>query len=427
VSALLLLVPFIAWDMVIYLLRLRGDRSLRRRAAVLRHFSWEDVLIGREQTRRRMRLFPWSRLVFYVLFALVVGLGARAEAWLLALTGHWAAALPLFVLLLLLAWALLTLPVAAYSELVIERRAGLSTTTRRTFVVDQLKGLGVGWALATLLAYPVIGLVRGLPVWWPVPAAATVLAISAVVIWISPWVIAPLFNRFQPLSDEALARRVQQLTLKAGMRVATVLVADASRRSTTLNAYFTGLGNSRRVVLFDTLVQDCDAEEVLGTVAHELGHWKHHHIASLFALQAVGTVLGLALLKLVLDSVWWRDLLGLPHPSSLVLLGLLPLLGALTGRVVGPFMAAVSRRFERQADRYAIRITTDPAAFIRLEMRLVRRARGDLLVPRLLHRLYGSHPLPEERICAAEAFGSGPGPGGNCKSANGIEGEFSSC
>lgn len=403
---LLLLVPFIAWEAVIFLLRWRGDRSLARRAAVLAHFSWEDVLAGREHVKRRLVLFPWSRLAFYGFFALVLfsGLAARLEAWLLALLGHWAIALPLFVLALLLAWSLITLPIGVYSELVIERKAGLSTTTRRTFLLDQLRGLLVGWALATLLAFPIVALVRWMPLLWPLPAAAAVVAISAFMVWISPWVIAPLFNRFWPLTDEALARRVQRLAKKAGMRLGDVLMTDASRRSTTLNAYFTGLGNSRRVVLFDTLVQDCDGDEVLSTVAHEIGHWKHHHIAKLFLLQVVATLAGLGLLKLLLDSTLARDLLGLPGPGSLVLLVLLPLLAALAGRIASPLAAALSRRFERQADRYAVRITGDPGAFIRLELQLVRRAKIDLLHPRLLHCLYASHPLPEQRIQAAETL-----------------------
>lgn len=400
----LVLLPFVLLDAVVFLLRRRGDPSPARRAELLRHFTDEDLAVGRAQALRRLRLMPWGRLLFYGFFGALLfgGLAARLEAGLLGLVGHWAAALPLFVVGLLLAWSLVTLPLEAYAELVMERQAGLSTTTAATFVVDQVKGLVVGAVLASLLAFPVVGLVRWLPTLWPLPAAAAALAITAFATWLAPWVIAPLFNRFWPLEDAALAERLKELVARAGLRVGQVLVTDASRRSTTLNAYFTGLGSSRRVVLYDTLVQACEPDEVLSTVAHELGHWKHHHIAKLFALNALGVLAGLALLALLLASPDTRALLGVPAPGSLALLALLPFIGTLAARLGGPLLAAVSRRFERQADRVALELTGNPRAFVQLEQRLVRRAKADLLVPVSLHRLYGSHPLPEERIRTAE-------------------------
>jgi STE24 endopeptidase len=342
--------------------------------------------------------------VLYGFFGVVLfgGVGAAVEGWLLELVGgSWALALPPFVLALLLAWIAVHLPLESYRELVILRQEGLSTTTWRTWIGDQLKGLLVGLVLTTALAYPVVALVRHLPTLWPLPAAAAVLGVSAFAIWISPWVIAPLFNRFWPLEDEQLAVQVRELATRAGLAVQRVLVTDASRRSTTLNAYFTGLGNSRRVVLYDTLVQACGPEEILSVVGHELGHWRRHHIAKLFALETVGVTGGLWALQLLLDSAAFRGLLGLPAPSSLVLLAALPFLATLGGRVFAPVGAAISRRFERQADRAAFELTADPQAFIRLEQLLVRRAKADLLQPTLVHRLYGSHPLPEERIRAA--------------------------
>jgi len=400
----LVLLPFVLWDVAVFLLRRRGDPSPARRAELLRHFTDEDLAVGRAQALRRLRLMPWGRLLFYGFFGALLfgGLAARLEVSLLELVGHWAAALPLFVVGLLLAWSLATLPLEAYAELVMERQAGLSTTTATTFVVDQVKGLVVGAVLACLLAFPVVGLVRWLSTLWPLPAAAAIVLITAFATWLSPWIIAPLFNRFWPLEDEALAGRLRELIERAGLRVGQVLVTDASRRSTTLNAYFTGLGSSRRVVLFDTLVQACEPDEVLSTVAHELGHWKHHHIAKLFALQTLGVLTGLALLKWLLDTPEARALFGVPAPNSLALLALLPFLGALAARLSGPLLAALSRRFERQADRVALELTRNPQAFVQLEQRLVRRAKADLLVPVSLHRLYGSHPLPEERIRAAE-------------------------
>ena len=401
-----LLLPFIAWDAARYLLRRRGDRSAARRQLALRHFTEQDIAVGRSHTLEHNRLFPISRALFYLLFGalLMGGIGARAEAWVLGLVGgSWALALPLLLLLLLLSHGLLHLPLAAYSEFVIQRRAGLSNTSAPLWLADQAKGLALGWVLGTALALPVMALVRWLPASWPLPATAAVLALSAFTVWISPWVIAPLFNRFTPLDDQ-LAQQVRQLTERAGLKVRQVYVCDASRRSSMLNAYFTGLGNSRRVVLFDTLVQACDEAEVLSVVGHELGHWRGRHIAKGFLAQALGTAAGLLALQALLHSPGLRAALGLPAPDSLVLLVLLPFVASLAGTLAAPLGAAMSRRFERQADQTAFQLTADPAAFIRLEQRLVRRAKADLLLPRALHSWYGTHPLPEDRIAAAEAF-----------------------
>ena len=401
--------PFVLWDAALFLLRRRGDRSPRRLAAVRRHFGARDVALGRAHASRHNRLFPAGRLLFYAFFvaALPAGGAARLESWLLALTGHWSAALPLFVLALLLSWGTLNLPLEACRELVVLRREGLSTTTARLWLADQLRGLLLGTVVAAALALPVMAVVRWLPQWWPVPAAGVVAAVSAFLAWISPWLIAPLFNRFEPLTDEILAREVRALFARAGLRARRVLVTDASRRSTALNATFTGVGNSRRVVLFDTLVEACDRGEVLSVVAHELGHWRHRHIVKLLVLQCVGALAGLWALQALLHAPQSARLLGLPRPDSLVLLALAPLVGIIAGRLAAPLGAAISRCFERQADRVALELTEDPAALIRVQQRLVRRARADLLQPRLVHAWYGSPPLPEARIRAAEAWAAG--------------------
>ena len=403
--AILLLLPFVAWDIGVYLLRRRGDLSAHRRQDLLRHFTEAEIATGRDQVRRRLALHPVSRLIFYAGFGVLLfgGLAARLEARVLELSGHWALALPLFLLAILFGWSLLRLPLAVISEFVIERRAGLSTTAPGTFAADQLKGLVVGWVLTVLFALPIMALLRALPDWWPLPAAAAVVGVSAFAAWLSPWVIAPLFNTFTPLDDADLVERVRGLAQEAGLDLGGgVLVTDASRRTTVANAYFTGLGNSRRVVLFDTLVREFPPEEILSTVAHELGHWKRRHIAKFFLVQSAGTVVGLLLFQALLQSSLLAAL-GVPRPDSMAVLVLVVFMGSLSGVVTTPALTALSRRFERQADAEALRLTRDPEAFARLEVRLVRRAKMDLLQHRLLHTLYGTHPLPEERIGFAEA------------------------
>ncbi len=404
---ILLLAPFVAWDAACFILRERGDTSPARRTEVLRHFSQRQIETGRDHLLRHNKLTPFYRVIFYLFYGLLLfaGLAGKLESFLLGLTGgRWWAALPLFVLALLVAQTLLYLPLSAYREFVIERGLGLSTITVGTWAADRLKSLALNWVIVSLVALPVLWLVRSLPGGWPLSAAGVILALSAFGIWISPWVIDPLFNKFTPLNDARLERDIRALSTKAGLSVERVYVMDASRRSLYLNAYFTGLGNSRRVVLYDTLVKECTHDEVISVVAHELGHWKHRHVAKGFLLEALGVTVGLWLLWLLLGSAGIRSFFGLASPGSLALIVLLPFLLSLAGTLISPALSALSRHFERQADTTALELTDNPQAFISLEQRLVEHARSDLLSPPLLHVFYGSHPLPEQRIARAESW-----------------------
>ncbi|HUU29546.1 MAG TPA: M48 family metallopeptidase [archaeon] len=404
---ILILAPFIAWDAAVYVMRQQGDRSLERRSEVLRHFTQDDIKTGRDHLLRHNRLFPFYRLLFYAFYTALLfgGLGVRLENSLLQpVGGRWYLALPLFILALLAARTLLYMPVSAYSEFVIEREMGLSTISVGLWLSDRLKSLLLNWVIVSLVAFPLLALVKALPRFWPVPAAVVVLAISAFGIWISPWVIDPIFNKFTPLEDKNLTDSIRTVSAEAGLTVRQVYVMDASRRSLYLNAYFTGLGNSRRVVLYDTLVRECDPDEVLSVVAHELGHWKANHIMKGFLIEAAGVFLGFWLLWALLNNGAVRGFFGLPGPSSMVLIVLLPFLTSFTGTLTAPFVSAISRRFERQADRIALELTDNSRAFIELEKKLVRKAKADLLQPELIQLFYGSHPLPEDRIRMAEDF-----------------------
>ncbi len=402
----LFLLPFLIWDALLFVMRQRGDRTPERRTEILRHFSEEDIAIGRKHTLDHNQLTPLSRSLFYLYFCVMLfgGVSAFAESESFKLAnGSWLIALPLYILFLILTSTVLFSPVEAYREFVIERRAGLSTTSVKLWLLDQLKGLIVGWIFASILAYPIIALITYLPRIWPLPTALAIIAFLAFTFWVSPWIIAPLFNRFTPLENESLAEKVKSLFAQLGITVEKILIMDASRRSNYLNAYFTGLGNSRRVVLYDTLAQACPEPEILSVVAHELGHWKHNHILKLFFLEGIGLTSGLVVFKLALDSAAFRQFFHLQSPSSLQLLLLLPFLTSLLGKITAPVLATISRRFERQADQMAFHLTQNPQAFISLEKRLVQRAKADLLIPKWIHSWHSSHPLPEERIQAAEA------------------------
>jgi STE24 endopeptidase len=204
--------------------------------------------------------------------------------------------------------------------------------------------------------------------------------------FVAPVVLEPIFNRFVPLADAELAARLLALAERAGAPVKEVLVADASRRTNKVNAYVSGLGASRRVVVWDTLLAAVGTPEVEVVVAHELGHRRLHHVAK---FSAVGLALAAAVVVVL------RLALGTPTPGDLPTAALLVLAAE---AVIAPAFSACSRRFERQADAFALRVTRDLPAFERVMVELAKRNLGDLRPPRLAYLFLFTHPPAPERL-----------------------------
>lgn len=300
--------------------------------------------------------------------------------------------------------ALVRLPLSFWRGYVHEHRFGLSTQTVRGWAADRAKAIAVGAVLTSFAMVGLVGLTRAFPRWWPLAAAAAACALVLVVSFLAPVVLEPIFNRFRPLADEGLTRELRALSERAGVPVERVLVADASRRTRKSNAYVSGLGRTRRVVLFDTLLERSGPGEVRLVTAHELAHRRARHVARGTLAAMAGTALGVLLLWAALR---WDVLLDAgnvsgpedPRVVPLVLLG-----GALLELVAAPLFAALSRRFEREADRGSLELTGDVESFERVHRGLAQSNLSDLAPPRLLYLLFFTHPTPPERIAAARAW-----------------------
>ena len=295
------------------------------------------------------------------------------------------------------AWALLVLagvgiataPLDLWRGLLRERRFGLSTQTLGGWLADWAKAEAVELGLGAVVWTAAIALVHASPRWWPAPAAAALAVFVLVMSFVSPVVLEPLFNRFRALGDERLAGELRALAERAGVPVRDVLVADASRRTTRTNAYVSGLGPTRRVVVWDTLLAEADAAELKLIVAHELGHRRDRHVLK-------GTLLGMGGAVAFVVLLW--AVLGTPHPGDFPIAALL-----VTGvEVVAlPMLAAVSRRWERAADRASLDLTNDRDAFVRAHVSLARKNLSDLDPPRLAYLMFFTHPTAPERIALA--------------------------
>ena len=275
-----------------------------------------------------------------------------------------------------------------------ERQWGFSTQGVGGWLGDRAKGLAVSLVLGAGAWAAAVALARALPGWWAVPAGAALALAVLLLSFVAPVVLEPLFNRFRPLADETLAASLRVLSQRAGVPVREVLVADASRRTTKVNAYVSGIGRTRRVVVFDTLLEAADPAAVEVVVAHELGHRREGHVAKFTLLAMAGAAGAVLVLWAVLGTR-----VGDPRtlPEALLLLLALELVALAPG-------AWLSRRFERAADRCSLDLTEQPAAFARAHLELARRNLSDLEPPRLVYVLLFSHPTAPERLAAGREW-----------------------
>ncbi|HET7688790.1 MAG TPA: M48 family metallopeptidase, partial [Nocardioidaceae bacterium] len=297
---------------------------------------------------------------------------------------------------LLLIGRLVTLP---FALLVREQNLEYDLTRQSLggWAVDRLLSLGVSWAVTSLLLLVLVGLARWAGRGWYawVGGAAALLIVAGSFLY--PVLVEPVFNRFTPLEDGPLRDQVLVLAEQQGVEVGEVLVADASRRTTTLNAYVSGLGETRRVVLYDTLLEQAPAEEVEVIVAHELAHAKHQDVLVGTALGAGGAVLGVALLAVALDSPRLRRRSGVDGAADPGSVALVLALVAVGGLVVSPLASSISRAVEMRADRESLVATGETGAFMQVHRRLAIESVSDPTPPRWSQFWFGSHPTVLQR------------------------------
>jgi STE24 endopeptidase len=282
------------------------------------------------------------------------------------------------------------LPVSYWASYLNERRWGFSTQSAGGWAADIFRKVLVAAAFAAAPVFGLVALARAFPTWWPAVAAPAAAVFVLLVGFVAPVVLEPLFNRFEPLDDEAVASDLRALADRAGVPVRDVLVADASRRTTKVNAYVSGLGSTRRVVIFDTLLARANPRELRLIVAHELGHRRYRHVAKATALGMLGAAAATVILWAVLED-----------PADPTIGPLVLFVAMVLELLVLPFETALSRRWERQADRFSLQMTHDRDAFVGVHRDLAAANLSDLDPPRWLYRVLFTHPTAPERIASA--------------------------
>ena len=316
-------------------------------------------------------------------------------------TSIWAMAGFLFVIGIAL--SILGLPFAWYAQFKLEERFGFNTTTMKTWIFDRVKGL----LLALLVGYPLLVLILELiewtgPNWW-LWAAAVVIAFQLLLLLIAPAVIMPLFNKFTPLPEGALRERLFALAKRTNFPTRGIEVMDGSKRSRHSNAFFTGFGGFRKIVLFDTLIQQLAEPELTAVLAHEIGHYKNRHVLKLLGVSIAGVFVAFAAVAWLARQQWFYGAFGFEHQGGFAAASVIPamlLFALLAGTIsfwLSPFIHTWSRRFEYEADAFARATMGEAQSIIHALRKLSEKNLSNLTPHPLYSSFYYSHPTLLER------------------------------
>jgi STE24 endopeptidase len=313
-----------------------------------------------------------------------------------------ALAVALYVLLVAVVHEVITFPLAFYQGFLLEQRYGLSKESPRGWLADRVKAALLALALSTGAAEVIFLSMRvSTKWWWALTSGLFMIAIAALT-RVAPVLLLPLFYRFTPMSRESLRNRLVSLSQKAGVPVLGVYEWALGEKSRRANAALVGSGSTRRILLSDTLLAEYSEDEIEVILAHEIAHHVHHDIRNAFVTEAALLALALYAAATVLALSW--DRLGLAGVTDIAGLPLLVLTGGALTTVAAPIVNAVSRRNERRADRFAITITKQPAAFISAMKRLGTQNLAEEHPSKIVLWLFHSHPPIEQRIEAARSF-----------------------
>jgi STE24 endopeptidase len=293
--------------------------------------------------------------------------------------------------------ALLALPFGIYRTFVLEQRFGFNRTRPAIFVADQLKGWTLGLVLGGLITACVLWIMSSVGSRWWIVAWLAWMLFTLLITWAWPLIIAPLFNKFTPLEDQALRARIDALLERCGFHARSVFVMDGSRRSSHGNAYFTGLGREKRIVFFDTLLTTLTPPQVESVLAHELAHFRLRHIPQRLVAGALISLAGFALLGWLSRQAWFYSALGVPTVSDAAALLLFVFVTPVFTWMVSPLLAAWSRRHEYQADAFAAE-HSDAESLAHALVTLYKDNASTLTPDPVYSVFYDSHPPPAARI-----------------------------
>jgi STE24 endopeptidase len=338
-----------------------------------------------------------AALLALVLFSGV--LPAAWEFWRDSLGGAaWSGAL--FLVAVTAVLSVPSLPLEWWAQFRLEERFGFNRSTLRLWWTDKLKGAVLGVVIGFPLLWLLINLVGWIGAWWWLAGWGVLFLFQIVMIVVYPMWILPWFNKLEPLADGEVRDRLLAVAQRARFPTSTIQVMDGSKRSAHSNAFFTGFGRFRRIVLFDTLLEQLSPQELEAVLAHEIGHYKLGHIPRMLVLSAVSSLGAFALIGWLPSQPGFFHAFGFAEPSIAIAFLLFSLLAGLVGFWLAPLTNLLSRKHEYEADAFARELTGGPGAIVAALRRLSRKNLANLTPHRAFSAFYYSHPTLAEREAA---------------------------
>jgi STE24 endopeptidase len=333
-----------------------------------------------------------------LLIFLFGGLLNLYDAWIISLNWHFVFAGLLFFLLLTYAQNVFSIPFSLYNTFKIENKYEFNTVTKKLWVLDFIKSILLSTVFLGILISVGLWLVSTSPRHWWLWVWGFFLAFSLFIMYVSPYVIEPLFNKFTPLEDRELEGKIKDLGEKVGITVSRIFKMDASKRSRHTNAYFTGIGKVKRIVLYDTLLEKMERNEIIAVLAHEIGHWKKKHVFKRIVVSEILAFIVIYLAYKILQTDFLLRLFDLLPGSFYAHILLLGFVGSIVAFPVSPLSSYFSRRQEKQADRFACEITKDPDSLATSLIKLSKDNLSNLHPHPLYAAFHYSHPPVIQRI-----------------------------
>ena len=389
---------------------------------VLSHFSSGFLIKAADYNRSVMLISIAERFISWAAMLAIVALFWKNAHANMRIAIYWA--ILIFIAFNIILYIIM-LPLQYWQGFVLGHRFGLSNQSLAAWFIDVLKDRAISLIINSGIMTLLYVLIIKLPKTWWIAAAAVLILFFILASFIYPVVIDPLFYKFTPLKDEVLQKEINDMTDKAGIKIDKILVADASRKTNTVNAYFTGIGGTKRIVIYDNLLNNHSRGEVLSVIAHEIGHWRNRHILYNTIIGCAEIILLVLILKMVQTGLQFNAPIqsgqigsigqagsvlptgfGQPINFGVKLVAILFILYSFLSYISMPLDNLISRQFERQADRASVAITGDPATQVKIFENLAIANLSNVKPGKLLEYIIFSHPPIIDRINASLKPGS---------------------
>jgi len=320
------------------------------------------------------------------------------NSWVVSLQVPFIVSGLLFFLILSYANTVISIPFSLYSTFKIENKYGFNTMTPKLWLKDFFKSIILSTIITGILVSVGLWIVQSSPGAWWIWIWGFFLVFSLFMMYISPYVIEPLFNKFTPLEEQVLVEQIKHMLHKVSITVSRVFRMDASKRSRHTNAYFSGIGRVKRIILYDTLLEIMNHDEILAVLAHEAGHWKRRHILKMIIATEFLSFFLLYGVSRIFQTDFLTDLFYVQNGTFFAKIVILGFLGGIVSLLFIPFSSSISRRFEREADRFAFSLSGNNKSMISALIKLSKDNLSNLHPHPLYAAFYYSHPPMVQRI-----------------------------